>query len=55
VFLVEGDASTHATFGHLARAVRALAPEVQVEVLAGVPSFSDRLRITPIPGRSPNR
>ena len=40
VFLVEGDASTHSTFGHLARAVRALAPEVQVDVLPGVPSFT---------------
>jgi precorrin-2/cobalt-factor-2 C20-methyltransferase len=40
VFLVEGDASTHATFGHLSRAVRALAPEVQVDVLPGVPSFT---------------
>lgn len=39
VFLVEGDASTYATFGHLARAVRELAPEVEVEVLPGVSSY----------------
>jgi precorrin-2/cobalt-factor-2 C20-methyltransferase len=39
-FLVEGDASTYATFGHLARTVRALAPEVAVEVVPGVTSFA---------------
>ena len=39
VFLVEGDASTYATFGHLARAVRELAPEVVVEVIPGVSSY----------------
>ncbi|MFP4076979.1 MAG: precorrin-2 C(20)-methyltransferase, partial [Halochromatium sp.] len=38
-FLVEGDASTHSTFGHLARALRALEPEARIEVIAGVPSF----------------
>ncbi|MHB1427467.1 MAG: precorrin-2 C(20)-methyltransferase [Rhodocyclaceae bacterium] len=40
VFLVEGDASTFATFGHLARAVRDLAPEVAVETIPGVSSFA---------------
>lgn len=40
VFLVEGDASTFATFGHLARAVRELAPEVAVETIPGVSSFA---------------
>lgn len=40
VFLVEGDASTFATFGHLARAVRELAPEVVVETIPGVSSFA---------------
>lgn len=39
VFLVEGDASTYATFGHLARAVQALAPAVEVIVLPGVSSY----------------
>ncbi len=38
-FLVEGDASTYATFGHLARAVRAAAPGVEVETIPGVASF----------------
>jgi precorrin-2/cobalt-factor-2 C20-methyltransferase len=40
VFLVEGDASTFATFGHLARVVRELAPAVEVETIAGVSSFA---------------
>lgn len=40
LFLVEGDASTFATFGHLARAVRAIAPAVEVETIPGVPSFA---------------
>ena len=40
VFLVEGDASTFATFGHLARVVRELVPEVEVETIAGVSSFA---------------
>lgn len=39
VFLVEGDASTYATFGHLGRAVRALQPAITVEVLPGVSSY----------------
>ncbi|MBK1649890.1 precorrin-2 C(20)-methyltransferase [Rhabdochromatium marinum] len=40
VFLVEGDGSTHSTFGHLARAVRALEPRIPIETIAGVPSFT---------------
>lgn len=40
VFLVEGDASTFATFGHLARVVRSLAPQVEVETIPGVSSFA---------------
>lgn len=39
-FLVEGDASTYATFRHLARAVRELAPDVAVDTIAGVSSFA---------------
>lgn len=40
VFLVEGDASTFATFGHLARVVRELVPGVEVETIPGVSSFA---------------
>ena len=40
VFLVEGDASTYSTFRHLARAVRELAPAVEVETIPGVSSFA---------------
>lgn len=40
VFLVEGDASTFATFGHLARVVRELVPEVDVDTIPGVSSFA---------------
>ncbi len=39
LFLVEGDASTYSTFGHLQRSVRALQPEVTVDVVPGVSSF----------------
>lgn len=39
-FLVEGDASTYSTFRHLARAVRELAPEVEVDTIPGVSSFA---------------
>lgn len=39
LFLVEGDASTYSTFGHLARAVRELQPGIAVEVIAGVSSY----------------
>lgn len=40
LFLVEGDASTYATFGHLARTVRALDERIAVEVVPGVNSFN---------------
>jgi len=40
VFLVEGDASTFATFGHLARVVRELLPDIEVETIPGVSSFA---------------
>lgn len=40
VFLVEGDASTFATFGHLARVVRELVPQLEVETIPGVSSFA---------------
>lgn len=40
LFLVEGDASTYSTFGHLARAVRGVDPMIQVETVAGVTSFN---------------
>jgi precorrin-2/cobalt-factor-2 C20-methyltransferase len=39
-FLVEGDASTYATFGHLARTVKSLDEKSEVEIIAGVPSFN---------------
>jgi len=39
-FLVEGDASTYSTFGHLSRSVRQLSPGVKVEVIPGVTSFN---------------
>lgn len=39
LFLVEGDASTYATFGHLARTVTALDPAVPICVVPGVTSF----------------
>jgi precorrin-6Y C5,15-methyltransferase (decarboxylating) len=40
VFLVEGDASSYSSFGHLARAVRSLDPGIAVEVIPGVTSFN---------------
>ena len=40
VFLVEGDASTFATFRHLARVVGELVPEVVVDTIPGVSSFA---------------
>ena len=40
LFLVEGDASTYATFGHLARTVCGLDARVQVQTIAGVNSFT---------------
>ena len=40
LFLVEGDASTFATFGHLARTLQQLLPGVCVETVPGVTSFA---------------
>ncbi len=40
LFLVEGDASTYATFGHLARTVQALDARIDVPVIAGVNAFA---------------
>ena len=40
LFLVEGDASTYSTFGHLARTVTALDESINIETIAGVPSFN---------------
>ena len=39
MFLVEGDASTYSTFGHLARTVQALDEDVELNIIAGVASF----------------
>lgn len=39
-FLVEGDASTYSTFGHLARTVKALNNNIDVQTIAGVTSFN---------------
>lgn len=39
VFLVEGDASTYSTFTYLARSARALDDAIEVETIAGVPSY----------------
>ncbi len=40
LFLVEGDASTYSTFGHLARTVNSLDADVEIEIIAGVSSFN---------------
>ena len=40
LFLVEGDASTYSTFGHLARTVKSLDESIDIETVAGVPSFN---------------
>ncbi|WAC73483.1 precorrin-2 C(20)-methyltransferase [Roseateles sp. SL47] len=40
LFLVEGDASTYATFGHLARTVRHLNADIPVQTIAGVNAFT---------------
>ena len=49
VFLVEGNASTFATFGHLARVARELAPEIEVETIPGVSSFAAAAATTGMP------
>lgn len=40
LFLVEGDASTYSTFGHLARSVNSLDSEIEIVTVAGVSSFN---------------
>lgn len=40
LFLVEGDASTYSTFGHLARTVKALDEDINIDTIAGVSSFN---------------
>jgi len=40
LFLVEGDASTYSTFGHLARTVSSLDTDIEIEIIAGVSSFN---------------
>lgn len=40
LFLVEGDASIYSSFRHLARTLTALDPDIRVETVAGVSSFS---------------
>lgn len=40
LFLVEGDASTYSTFGHLARTVQSLDDAIEIETIAGVSSFN---------------
>ena len=49
LFLVEGDASTYATFVHLARVVRELESTVEVETVAGVSSFAASAARTGVP------
>lgn len=40
MFLVEGDASTYSTFGHLARHIEAMDDGIEIETIAGVSSFN---------------
>ena len=40
LFLVEGDASTYATFGHLARTVKSLDERISTPVIAGINAFT---------------
>jgi len=49
LFLVEGDASTYATFGHLARTVRALDAQVDVRIVAGVNAFTAACAAVDVP------
>ncbi|MBB3220910.1 precorrin-2 C(20)-methyltransferase [Pseudoduganella umbonata] len=49
LFLVEGDASTYATFGHLARTVRALDAGVPVRIIAGVNAFTAACAAVDVP------
>ncbi|MDD5033787.1 MAG: precorrin-2 C(20)-methyltransferase [Methylococcaceae bacterium] len=49
LFLVEGDASTYSTFGHLARTLQALDDAIVIETLPGVSSFSAAAALIGIP------
>lgn len=49
VFLVEGDASTFATFGHLARVVKKRLPGARIETIPGVSSFAAAAATTETP------
>lgn len=49
LFLVEGDASTYATFGHLAGTIREKIPAVEVITIAGVTSFAACAAATGLP------
>lgn len=40
LFLVEGDAGTYATFGHLARTVQAMDARIATEIVPGVQAFT---------------
>lgn len=40
IFLVEGDASTYSTFGHLLRTVLDIEPRIESEIIPGVSSFN---------------
>ncbi|MDQ6990253.1 MAG: precorrin-2 C(20)-methyltransferase [Mariprofundaceae bacterium] len=48
-FLVEGDASTFSTFTYLARYVQHLDTTIDVEIIAGVPSFNAAAASTSFP------
>jgi len=48
-FLVEGDASTFSTFTYLARYVQSLDADIEVETIAGVPSFNAAAASTSFP------
>jgi len=49
VFLVEGDASTFSTFTYLARYVQNLDDSIDVETIAGVPSYNAAAASTAFP------
>ena len=48
-FLVEGDASTFSTFTYLARYVQQLDADIEVETIAGVPSYNAAAASTAFP------
>ncbi len=49
VFLVEGDASLFSTFGYLVQTVKALAPEVAVQIIPGVASPNASAALASVP------